>query len=404
MKKKNVGHGSTPAKVSNVSKVDSVAYANAGVSLSAGDVFSAFAGEIGKKSFNNSRFVQVCDFSKGHFRGPRGWQYVGLPNGWFNVVAPDGIGTATIIISAAGEHRTASSRLLAMTAGDITRYGGLPLVFTNILETKTLDDPGSSIFEAYKSMMVGMGNYAKDQGYVLMGGETAEMGVCVSGEIIGPSAIFTPTYNWSGVMSGVNHPDKVINGNTLKAGQRVIALRDALRSNGGSMMRKYFRTRFNDHWWLHLDAQEYIKAAAAPAALYDRFLAEMNGWYDGDFQPIVKMHAIAHISGGGIHSKFAEDILFPRGLSALLDNLWEPPSFMSDCVRDMAISDKEAYTIFNGGQGALVVVDEGVAKGFCICANEHGIEARPAGVILKKSKNPRVEIVSKFTGKTFAFK
>ncbi|MDE2041349.1 MAG: hypothetical protein KGI59_03160, partial [Patescibacteria group bacterium] len=96
------------------------AYAQSGVNLSAGDIFSEYAAEIGRASFGNSRFVQVIDQSGGQFRGQRGWQYKNLPEGSYHVGGTDGIGTATILVSAAGADETAASRLVAMTAGDLT--------------------------------------------------------------------------------------------------------------------------------------------------------------------------------------------------------------------------------------------------------------------------------------------
>lgn len=388
------------------------AYAKAGVNLSAGDMFSSIAGKVVKESFNNSPYVIVRDMSRGHFRGPRGWNYVGLPDDCFEVAAPDGIGTATIILSAAETDESASSRLLAMTAGDITRHGGLPLVFLNILEVKRLGEPGLKIFNYYEKMMRGLGQYAKKYGYVLSGGETAEMGVCVSSEMdvmqkgTGHPAYKYPMFNWSGVMLGVNHPDKVIDGLGLRPGMTIVALQDDLRSNGASMIRAFLRHKYGLDWWKNAKAKKTIRAIASPAKQYDRFLASMNGWYSPDFKPKVKMPAIAHLSGGGIKSKFADDILFPLGLSAELTDLYQPPGFMADCVNSkaMEMSDEDGYTVFNGGQGALVVLDESDVNEFTAEALKMGIKAKRAGGITKRYRDPRLIVHSKYSGRKIRFR
>ncbi len=386
----------------NISGSGSAAYAKAGVNLTAGDAFSAFAGRICKESFRNSSYVKVHDHSVGHFRGPRGFEFINLPEGFFQMGAPDGIGTATIIVSAAGAHHTSSSRLLAMTAGDITRYGGLPLVLFNVLEAKTLGMPDSELFKAYQRMMLGLGDYAIDQGIVLMGGETAEMNDCVSSEIVNSPTM--PVYNWSGIMIGVGHPDKIITGKTLKPGQHVIALVDKLRSNGGSLMRKYLREFFGKKWWQNPKAKELIIKIASPAKLYDKFLSTMNGWHNCSFTPVIKMHAIAHISGGGIRTKFFEDVLRRLGHSAVLENLPIPPTFMSDCVDKMGINDEEAYQVLNGGVGALVVVGESDADEFCRLASLAGFDTYNAGFIDKKHRIPRLKMHSKFGYKWITMK
>jgi phosphoribosylaminoimidazole (AIR) synthetase len=167
------------------------------------------------------------------------------------------------------------------------------------------------------------------------------------------------------------------------------------------MARRFLREDFGQEWWLESAAWETVQGMASPAALYDLFLASMNGWYDSDFTPHFKMHAIAHLSGGGIRTKFAEDILFRQGLSAKLTNLWMPPKFMSGCVRRFSMSDEEAYTVFNGGQGVLVVVDSDQADRFCERARQCNIEARVAGFIDKRYREPRVKIDSKFSFRSF---
>ncbi|MFA6601683.1 MAG: AIR synthase-related protein [Candidatus Paceibacterota bacterium] len=384
-------------------KTGSRAYAKAGVNLDAGDAFSAFAGTICRGSFGNSTFVKVVDESLGHFRGPRGWQYVGFPPDTFHVGAPDGIGTATILISAAENFGTSASRLVAMTEGDVTRFGGLPLVFINHLDAKRLGQPDSQLFINFQTMMAGLGRIATQGRFVLMGGETAEMSQCVSGEITGPAEENRPTFNWSGVMLGVNHPSMLITGQAVKIGDRIIALRDSLRSNGASLMRRYLRERYGNLWWMNPQASEVVTAMASPAALYGSFLTAINGWYN-NFKPIIRVQAIAHLSGGAIRSKLADDVLFQHGLSAVLDNLWEPPQFMLDCVSHFEMPDQEAYTVLNGGQGLLAIVRESDVDGFCEKATQFGIEARNAGYIDKQFRVPRLQIRSGFSGKLFTMK
>jgi hypothetical protein len=47
-------------------------------------------------------------------------------------------------------------------------------------------------------------------------------------------------------------------------------------------------------------------------------------------------------------SKLAEDILFPRGLSAELDNLWDPADIMRKCAKWRGMIDEECYETWNG--------------------------------------------------------
>jgi phosphoribosylformylglycinamidine cyclo-ligase len=377
------------------------AYAEAGVNLDVGDAFSKFAGQVSRATWGNSPYVEILDYSHGHFRGPRGYRFKGLPEGTFEVGSSDGIGTKTILLAAAHALRnapqpSAAHNLVAMTAGDTTRWGGLPLMHLNNLEVKTLGDADSETFQYYREEMGAFGRCVTEQDQILLGGETAEMSDCVSTEITASKIAF----NWSDAVIGVNHPDKLIDGSKLKAGQFAIVLRDGLRSNGASAIRKYMRHAYGDSWWSNPEAEGDIREASKPAVLYDKFLATMNGWYANDFQPIVQATAIAHLSGGGIEDKFGP-LIAPSGLSVDLDNLYDPPVIVRKAVAWKMTPDAKAYRTFNGGQGALVVVREADVQRFCIAAHGFGIQARPAGPIFKAKGRQRIRIRSKFTDDTF---
>jgi phosphoribosylaminoimidazole (AIR) synthetase len=117
------------------------------------------------------------------------------------------------------------------------------------------------------------------------------------------------------------------------------------------------------------------------------------------------MHLIAHITGGGIASKFGEDILFPRRLSAELTDLWEPPPIMLQCQQwrnedptlasKERLTDKECYKTWHGGQRVLAVINAADEKQFIEAATADGIRAKVCGKITK-SVTPRLFIDSKF--------
>lgn len=373
-------------------------YTQDGVNIQEGDDFSSYAGKVCRSTYNNSPFVEVHDFSKGHFRGPRAFTLQNLPDGYFMDAAPDGIGTKVVIIDAALSHYQASRDVIAMTFGDITRYGGLPLIFVNVLDVNTLGEKGSDTNDRFRKMMDGLGQVAKEQNLVVFKGETAELGQCVSSE----NSDALTQFNWAGMAIGVYHSDKMITGDTLEPGQAVIALREhGFRSNGISSVRKAFCLAFGNEWWNEGSAKNAIKDAATPSTLYDKFLAIANGWYP-DVHPGFKVHLISHITGGGIKSKFAEDILFPRGLSAVLDDLWEPPKIMISCAEWRGMCDEEVYETWNGGQGVLVVINGKETDGFIRLAEKFRIEAKHCGYITE-NVSPLMTIHSKFFGEKVVY-
>ncbi|HLD20102.1 MAG TPA: AIR synthase-related protein [Patescibacteria group bacterium] len=363
-------------------------YEKAGVSLNAGDEFSAYAAKICKESWGNSPYVEVIDGTREHFRGPRGFVFQYLPEGCFMVGAPDGAGTKTILVNQALSHHTAACDVMAMTCGDITRHGGLPLVFFNVLDVASIGQPQTIRFNLFRKAIVGLGLAAVNERVVLLGGETAELGVCVGSE--DPEA--TTKFNWAGFAIGVNHPDKLITGEKLRPGQIVVALREqGFRSNGISAVREALRQRFGKEWWKVREAKPHIKAAAQPSVLYDHFLTTANGWYK---LPRIEAVLASHITGGGIVGKFFRDCLEPHWIGANLHALWEPPTIMRQCAQWSGMSDQEAYRVWNGGQGVLVVLEPGDVERFIALAKTFDIQAKVCGTI---TADPTLVINSKFT-------
>ena len=358
-------------------------YQTDGVNVPLGDQFSSLCGHVCRSTYGNSPFVDVVDLSKGNFRGPRGFNLKNLPPGCIQTMVSDGIGTKVIPIVASGKMETAASNVIAMTAMDITRYGGLPLVFANILDVASLGKgPDSETYRLCLEAMQGLAALANNHNYVLLTGETAELGVCVGSE--DPDARLK--LNWGGVMYGAYHPKKMIYGDTLAPGQVIIALRDDFRSNGISSVRKAFRIQYGDAWYNNPDALPDIVAASTASAQYDRFLNTLNGWMEvgGDqLLPLIQMHLIVHLSGGAFESKLGQDMLAPQHLSANLDNLFDPPDIMRKCAQWRGMSSKECYKTFNGGQGALVVVYRHDVIRFLQMAEKFGIDARVVGEITK---------------------
>ena len=376
-------------------------YSRDGVDVEEEASFSRFAGSICRKSYRNSPFIKVNDLSNGNFRGPRPFSFKNLPKGYLIEASTDGIGTKGIIIDAAKTHHLAAYDIIAMTASDITRFGGIPLVFINVFDTSSIGNEGDEVSETYKGAIAGLGKVARESKIVILKGETAQMGIAIGSEITDSKT----KLNWSGTMIGAYHKNKMITGKTIKPGQVIIALKeDGFRCNGISSLRGALQAKYGKTWWKNKDAKESIREAATPSALYDTYVNTLHGWFDKSFKPEIKIHGIVHLSGGALKEKLAKDILLPKGLSAELNNLWNPPQIMRDCAKWRGVTDEEFYEVWNGGQGMLLVIDEKDAN-YCIKrAAKFKIQARVAGKITKQS-NPSVSILSKLTpGKKIIYK
>lgn len=373
------------------------AYTKDGVNVPLGDQFSAFTAELCRETWQASPFVKIKDYGAGHFRGPRTLTFKNLPPDAELDLGPDGIGTKVILITEAFSHIMAAYDVMAMGIDDIARYGGCAVAFSNVLDVRTLGtDVRSGTFKQFQKLMIGLRDIAVSQRIALYKGETAELGSCVGSE--NPEAV--TIFNWAGFAIGFQRRSAMITGKDLRKGHVVVALREqGFRSNGISSVRSAFRNRFGEQWWKSKDDaySEALLEACVPSIIYGRFIATANGWFSRGFKPLVRMSSIAHISGGGIPSKFAKDILFRHGFSADLVDLWTPPRIMRECKQWRGMTDREAYDTWNGGQGMLVTMGESEVSKFIHLAATYDIEAKPVGcVILAKRSKPRLLIRSKY--------
>jgi phosphoribosylformylglycinamidine cyclo-ligase len=368
-------------------------YSKDGVDVEEESLFSSFAGSICKASYKNSPFVQIHDLSGGSFRGPRPFTFKNLPKGFLIEASTDGLGTKGILIDAAKTHHLAAYDIIAMTASDITRFGGVPLIFLNVFDTTSIGNNGDLVSETYKSAIRGLGKVVKQEKIVVLKGETAQMGDALGSEIKNSKT----KLNWSGTMIGAYHKDKMITGKNLKEGQVIIGLKEnGFRCNGISSVRKALKEKFGKDWWKNPEAKESIKLAATPSVLYDMYINTLHGWFAKNFRPEIPIHLVVHLSGGAIKEKLAKDMLFPKKLSAELFDLWKPPEIMLKCAEWRHLKDEEFYEVWHGGQGMLLVVDAKDASYATKRAKDFGIKAKIVGKITKE-KIPQVSIMSQLT-------
>ena len=238
----------------------------------------------------------------------------------------DGNGTKPVITVASGHGGSAGSDLVAMLAGDATLYGAMPAVLLDDISAETLGRGNPAVMRMFGEIVEGIGVAAQKARVAVLGGEVAEMGVCVGSE--NPDAAVK--FNLSGCMIGYVDPERLITGERMRPGMAVMALQEyGIGCNWVSSVRLGLRNHFGNEWYNNPDAQEMIAAAAVPCQIYDHFLTELNGWHDTvSFTPLIQVHGIAHLTGGGIKDRMGE-LLAPFGLSAELTDLWPVPKILA---------------------------------------------------------------------------
>src|SRR6476646_9770332 len=196
-----------------------ISYADSGVDIDAATRATNKIKELARTTFNGRTLSEIGSFG-GMFDGA-------FPNlaSPVLVASADGVGTKLKIAFATGVHNTVGEDLVNHCVNDILVQGARPLFFLDYIATGKLST------EIVASVIQGITNGCRNNGCVLLGGETAEMpGFYQDGE-----------YDVAGFIVGVVDRKKIIDGRTIAAGDVLLALPSAgLHTNGYSLARKLF--------------------------------------------------------------------------------------------------------------------------------------------------------------------
>src|SRR3982750_1263166 len=197
----------------------SISYSDAGVDIDAATRATDRIKELARRTFNQRTLSEIGSFG-GMFDGafPEMRQPV-------LVASADGVGTKLKIAFATGIHNTVGRDLVNHCVNDILVQGARPLFFLDYIATGKLSP------DTITSVIEGITNGCRENGCVLLGGETAEM----------PGFYAESEYDVAGFIVGIVDREKIIDGKSIAPGDVVLALPSVgLHTNGYSLARKLF--------------------------------------------------------------------------------------------------------------------------------------------------------------------
>src|SRR6266403_5197457 len=252
---------------------EQIAYSDAGVDIDAATRTTDKIKELARRTFNERTLSEIGSFG-GMFDG----SFPDLRQPVL-VASADGVGTKLKIAFATGIHNTIGRDLVNHCVNDILVQGARPLFFLDYVAT------GKLAPEVIASVVEGMANGCRENGCVLLGGETAEMpGFYADGE-----------YDVAGFIVGVVDREKIIDGRTIQAGDVVLGLQSAgLHTNGYSLARKLFFDTLD--YKPHTFVDELGQTVGE--ALLQTHLSYLNTL--GPLLDSGKIKGLAHITGGGL--------------------------------------------------------------------------------------------------------
>jgi phosphoribosylformylglycinamidine cyclo-ligase len=303
---------------------DALRYGSAGVDIDVSNAAKQRIRQLVESTFTSGVLGGFGGFG-GMFRLPSGLRKPVL------VSSADGVGTKIKIAIESNRHDTIGRDLVNHCVNDILVQGALPAFFLDYVAFGKLDP---AVAEA---VVAGVAAGCRENGCSLVGGETAEM----------PGLYTPPDYDLAGFIVGYVEEDRILGANRVKPDDVLIGLPSAgLHTNGYSLARKIVKDR------LKLHVNDPFPNADGTVA--DVLLAEHKSYLPALKPVLDRIHALAHITGGGLPENL--DRALPPSLDAVIEtSSWRVPDVFGVLMEAGKVERSEMYRTFNMGVGMVVI-------------------------------------------------
>ena len=252
------------------------------------------------------------------------------------VSGTDGVGTKLKIAFLLDKHDTVGIDCVAMCVNDIICCGAKPLFFLDYIAC------GKNVPERIADIVKGVSEGCVQADCSLVGGETAEH----------PGMMPEDEYDLAGFTVGVVDKEKILNNETMKPGDVIIALPSTgVHSNGFSLVRKIF----------DIDGDPAV-LKTAPAELGGKTLGEaLLAPTKIYVKPVLKVleevdvKGISHITGGGFYENIPRSL--KKGCCARINKAdVRTPALFHLMQKVGGISEHDMFNTFNMGVGMVLTV------------------------------------------------
>ena len=250
------------------------------------------------------------------------------------VASTDGVGSKLELGIQLGRHETIGRDLVNLSVDDVLTTGARPLFFLDYVAVHKLDH------EVAEGLVSGMASACRENGCALLGGETAQL----------PDLYDPGRYDLAGFVVGVVERDRLIDGSTVQAGDRVWGLPSTgLHTNGYTLARRIVADAGLD---LNRDPGG-LGQALGDALLrpHPSYVAAMRTLLEAG-----AVKAMAHVTGGGLPGNVPRTL--PAGLGVEFDwGAWSVPPIFKLLHRAGGVAVAEMVRVFNLGLGFTFVTE-----------------------------------------------
>ena len=252
------------------------------------------------------------------------------------VSGTDGVGTKLAIAQLLDRHDTVGEDLVAMCVDDVVPIGAEPLFFLDYVAI------GKLRAEHVAEIVRGIAEGCKKSGCALVGGEMAEH----------PGVMNPDDYDLAGFVVGVVDRPKMIGPEKVKVGDVILGLPSSgIHSNGYSLVRKVAiegkTVEELNEPLAELGGESLADAVLRPTTIY-------AGGLVAALRAGAPIHAMAHITGGGITENL--DRALPKTLDAQVElGSWPVLPIIQYVIDAAGLDQEQALKTFNMGIGMCVI-------------------------------------------------
>jgi phosphoribosylformylglycinamidine cyclo-ligase len=253
------------------------------------------------------------------------------------VSGTDGVGTKLKIARMMNRHDTIGIDAVAMCVNDIVTSGARPLFFLDYISCGKLHE------DILADVVKGIAEGCLQSGCSLVGGETAEH----------PGVMDPDDYDIAGFAVGVVDRKKIINGETIRPGDKIIGLPSTgIHSNGYSLVRKLFfeKKKYTVETLVPGLDNDLGTILLTPTKIY---VKTVHSCLDAG----ISIKGIVHITGGGFYENIPR-ILPPDTAVKISRHSFPVPPVFKVIQRDGDIEEREMFTTFNMGIGMMLFTDK----------------------------------------------
>lgn len=332
-------------------------YARAGVDTAAGDL----AVELMKASVKATHGPEVLG-GVGGFAGLFDVSFLKNFDRPLLATSTDGVGTKVAIAQALDKHDTIGQDLVGMVVDDIIVTGARPLFMTDYIAC------GKVFPERIAAIVKGIADACSATGTALVGGETAEH----------PGLLAVDDYDVAGAAVGVVEAADALGAERVVNGDVVIAMASSgLHSNGYSLVRHILAENKLSYSDTSAEFGGVVgEVLLEPTRLYTGPLVEVLG----DEQLAGSIHALSHVTGGGIAANLAR--VLPVGSWVEVDRSTWSPQQVFRVLTDLSGESLESTEgTWNLGIGMFAVVSSSAASAITMRMTELGIPSWVVGMV-----------------------